>query len=103
MTVALPLSALEMIRRFSITERHIAILPNLFHNIKGKGTHHIFDLDEEVDVRNVAGSQGKVETSLEEVKGERIDGGGREVDDKFGLPITNRVDDRSGPRKSAEV
>ncbi|GLJ45331.1 hypothetical protein SUGI_0954170 [Cryptomeria japonica] len=84
-------------------ERHSAILPNLFRNIKGKGTHRIFDLDEKVDVRNVAGSQGKVETSLEEVKGERIDGDGREVDDKFGLPISNRVDDRSGPRKRAEV
>ncbi|GLJ43899.1 hypothetical protein SUGI_0915080 [Cryptomeria japonica] len=69
----------------------------------GKGTHRIFDLDEEVDVRNVVGSQGKVETSLEEVKGERINGGEREVDDKFGLQITNRVEDRSRPRKSVTI
>ncbi|GLJ10116.1 hypothetical protein SUGI_0122420 [Cryptomeria japonica] len=86
-------------RRFIITERHDTILSNLFSNIKGKGVHYIFDLDKEVDVRNVAGSQGKVETSLEEVKGERINGSEREVDDKFGLPITNRVEIRSGPRK----
>ncbi|GLJ27373.1 hypothetical protein SUGI_0537200 [Cryptomeria japonica] len=72
--MALPLSSLEMIRWFSITEHHDTILSNLFSNIKGKGTHCIFDLDKEVDVRNVAGSQGKVETSLEEVKGERING-----------------------------
>ncbi|GLJ50653.1 hypothetical protein SUGI_1079210 [Cryptomeria japonica] len=94
MTVALPLSALEMIRRFGITERNSTILSNLFSNIKRKGTNRIFDLDEEVDVRNVARSQGKVKTSLEEVESERINVGGREVDHKFGLPITNGVDDR---------
>ncbi|GLJ42942.1 hypothetical protein SUGI_0891130 [Cryptomeria japonica] len=75
----------------------------MISNIKGKGSHRIFDLDEEVDVRNVVGSQGKVETSLEEVKGEKINGGGREVDDRFGLPITNGVEDRSEPRKSVVI
>ncbi|GLJ24683.1 hypothetical protein SUGI_0472100 [Cryptomeria japonica] len=86
-------------RRFSITECHGTILSNLFSNIKGKGTHCIFDLDKEVNVQNVAGSHDKVETSLEEVKGERINGGEREVDDKFGLPITNMVEIRRGSRK----
>ncbi|GLJ43842.1 hypothetical protein SUGI_0912920 [Cryptomeria japonica] len=84
-------------------ERYSTILSNLFSNIKGKGVHHIFDLDEEVDVQNVAGSQGKVKTSLEEVKSERINGGRREVDNKFGLPITNGVKDRSEPRKSVVI
>ncbi|GLJ40864.1 hypothetical protein SUGI_0845320 [Cryptomeria japonica] len=75
----------------------------MISNIKGKGTHHIFDLDEEVDVRNVAGSQGIVETSLEEVNDERINGGEREVDDKFGIPITKGVEDRSRHRKSVVI
>ncbi|GLJ24684.1 hypothetical protein SUGI_0472130 [Cryptomeria japonica] len=55
-------------RRFSIMECHRTILSNLFSNIKGKGTHCIFDLDKEVDVRNVARSHSKVETSLKELK-----------------------------------
>ncbi|GLJ39226.1 hypothetical protein SUGI_0800170 [Cryptomeria japonica] len=70
-------------KRFSITKYHNTILFNLFSNIKGKGKHQIFDLDKDVNGRDVARSQGKVETLLEEVKGERINGGGRKIEDKF--------------------
>ncbi|GLJ40301.1 hypothetical protein SUGI_0828260 [Cryptomeria japonica] len=66
--------------RFSMTQSHDTILSYLFNNIDGEGMNCIFNLDKEVDVRDGVGSQGKVKTSLEEVKVERINGGKRKAD-----------------------
>ncbi|GLJ34896.1 hypothetical protein SUGI_0702480 [Cryptomeria japonica] len=82
-----------------MSKSHYTIFSNLFSNINGERADHILNLNKEVNMRDGTRSHNKAKTTLEKVKGERINEGMRQIDNKLQLPNLNRRNNRSRPRK----
>ncbi|GLJ34909.1 hypothetical protein SUGI_0702660 [Cryptomeria japonica] len=82
-----------------MSKSHYTIFSNLFSNINGERADHILNLNKEVNMRDGTTSHNKAKTTLEKVKGERINEGMRQIDNKLQLPILSRRNNGRRPRK----